>query len=632
MRMLMRMLRMLRGRRFLFTLGLTLSLLLGLGLSAQDPLSDQVLQLLTRINTWTNTNTFYDLRLNPAIPSVTTTRIYADVAGNLYYNGVLVATSSGAIGLHNLLSTEHPDTLPAAVARGALVVGNATPAWSELTIGLTGRFLRSNGTDAAWSNDGSTLLSLSAGNITPGGILPTLNGSSLTNLNATFLAAGQIDPARFGAGSIPLGALAPSGCVGGDTIVFNGGSNLWNCFTAPVVLGTVTSVGLSMPAIFSVASSPITTAGTLAVTLATETANTVWAGPTVAPAAAPTFRALVNADLPLTGVGAGTYTKVTVNTAGLVTVGTVLTTLTTDVTGTLPMANGGTGVAVSADDTVLIGSGAAWVAQTLPNCPSPSALGYTTATNLFNCVTTGGPTHALLSATHTDSLAASVARGDVIIGNATPAWSRLAVGGAGTLFGVNGAGTDPAWSNTIARGTVVVSTPWTWTQTWNDGAVAFYGQVIGITNTASLAASSSILRLQAGAAGNTLMWAVDPNGLVTQRSGLNLNFRVTWSMTAPTISSGFGTTPSIASNNGTVGFTINVGTGGVATSGVIGLPAATTGWHVTCADVTTQSSTVYLTKQTATSTTTVTVGNYDAAGAAAAWVASDILVCSAVAY
>ena len=62
--------------------------------------------------------------------------------------------------------------------------------------------------------------------------------------------------------------------------------------------GGVTSVGLTAPSIFSVAGSPITTAGTLALTLATQTANLVWAGPTMGAAATPTFRALVAADIP----------------------------------------------------------------------------------------------------------------------------------------------------------------------------------------------------------------------------------------------------------------------------------------------------------------------------------------------
>lgn len=69
--------------------------------------------------------------------------------------------------------------------------------------------------------------------------------------------------------------------------------------------GTVTSVALAMPAIFSVAGSPVTTAGTITVTLATETANTVFAGPTTGAAAAPTFRALVAADYPTMGGDAG---------------------------------------------------------------------------------------------------------------------------------------------------------------------------------------------------------------------------------------------------------------------------------------------------------------------------------------
>jgi hypothetical protein len=62
--------------------------------------------------------------------------------------------------------------------------------------------------------------------------------------------------------------------------------------------GSVTSVALSMPAEFAVAGSPITVSGTLAVTKATQTANKVFAGPATGSAAAPTFRALVSADLP----------------------------------------------------------------------------------------------------------------------------------------------------------------------------------------------------------------------------------------------------------------------------------------------------------------------------------------------
>lgn len=61
--------------------------------------------------------------------------------------------------------------------------------------------------------------------------------------------------------------------------------------------GTVTSVGLSLPSIFSVSGSPVTTSGTLTGTLANQSANVVFSGPTTGGAATPTFRSLVTADL-----------------------------------------------------------------------------------------------------------------------------------------------------------------------------------------------------------------------------------------------------------------------------------------------------------------------------------------------
>lgn len=62
-------------------------------------------------------------------------------------------------------------------------------------------------------------------------------------------------------------------------------------------LNYVTSVGLAMPSIFSVANSPITGAGTFTVTLNNENANTFFIGPGSGAAATPTFRTLVTADL-----------------------------------------------------------------------------------------------------------------------------------------------------------------------------------------------------------------------------------------------------------------------------------------------------------------------------------------------
>ena len=61
--------------------------------------------------------------------------------------------------------------------------------------------------------------------------------------------------------------------------------------------GTVTSVGMTVPTGFSVAGSPVTTSGTLAVSLDSQTKNKVLASPTSS-SGIPSFRALVASDIP----------------------------------------------------------------------------------------------------------------------------------------------------------------------------------------------------------------------------------------------------------------------------------------------------------------------------------------------
>lgn len=78
-------------------------------------------------------------------------------------------------------------------------------------------------------------------------------------------------------------------------VLTSGGGTAAPTWTTPTT-GTVTSVALTVPAIMSVSGSPVTTSGTLAVSLATQSANTVWAGPASGAAATPTFRALTVAD------------------------------------------------------------------------------------------------------------------------------------------------------------------------------------------------------------------------------------------------------------------------------------------------------------------------------------------------
>ena len=105
--------------------------------------------------------------------------------------------------------------------------------------------------------------------------------------------------------------------------------------------GTVTSVGLNLPSsVFAVSGTPVTTSGTLTGTLQTQSANTVFAGPSSGAAATPTFRSLVTADLPSTVLsGPGSSTSGYIPTWN----GTTGNALGAGIAVPVPVASGGTG-------------------------------------------------------------------------------------------------------------------------------------------------------------------------------------------------------------------------------------------------------------------------------------------------
>ena len=71
--------------------------------------------------------------------------LLSDASGLLSWG---TPTTSAA---HNFLSGTHSDTVANTVTRGSIIYGNSTPAWDELTIGAVNTFLKSDGTDVAWS-------------------------------------------------------------------------------------------------------------------------------------------------------------------------------------------------------------------------------------------------------------------------------------------------------------------------------------------------------------------------------------------------------------------------------------------------------------------------------------------------
>lgn len=133
-------------------------------------------------------------------------------------------------------------------------------------------------------------------------------------------------------------------------------------------VGSVTSVGLSLPAEFSVSGSPVTSTGTLGGAWASQTTNKVFASPNGS-TGTPTFRALAAADIPTIGAAQVTGNNLTAASTKISVAsgtGATLTNATIDVNegnlslnnigGTLGITKGGTGLTALGGDGTIIGS------------------------------------------------------------------------------------------------------------------------------------------------------------------------------------------------------------------------------------------------------------------------------------
>ena len=150
-------------------------------------------------------------------------------------------------------------------------------------------------------------------------------------------------------------------------------------------------------------------------------------------------------------------------------------------------------------------------------------------------------------------------------------------------------------------------------------------------------ASSSVINLlpvqaEYDANGNCLgLYGQGGNALYApyNASSLSIGSNLVASTTLPTISSGFGTSPTILANS-TFCFKIVVGTGGAA-NGTITLPTAPNGWLAFAADVT-SGSTLFL-QLTGSTATSVTFTSYSVTtGAAANMSAGDVVLVNCIAY
>lgn len=225
--------------------------------------------------------------------------------------------------------------------------------------------------------------------------------------------------------------------------------------------GTVTSVGLSLPSIITVSGSPVTTSGTLTGTLATQTANTVFSGPTTGAAATPTFRALVAADIPDHSTD-----KLTSGTLPVGRGGTGIT--TTPSNGFIPIGNGTnyTAAAITAGTgiTVTNGSGSITIANSQATGPNAT---------IYRLSSTSGTPYPTTDISSTSTLYLIPLGGSTfsVYNTGTLSWDHLTVsntsiavptGTAGDLYDVfsyNNSGTlafeTTVWTNANTRASAI---------------------------------------------------------------------------------------------------------------------------------------------------------------------------------
>ena len=139
-------------------------------------------------------------------------------------------------------------------------------------------------------------------------------------------------------------------------------------------LGTVTSVGLTVPNIFLLTGSPITSNGTFAITLQTQSSRNFLAAPNLG--GVPSFRAIDSDDLPSLAISKVTGLQTALD-GKLATNGTA--TLANNVTGIVALANGGTGGSNAA--TGRTGLGATTVGSSLFTLVNPSDIRFLRVNN-----------------------------------------------------------------------------------------------------------------------------------------------------------------------------------------------------------------------------------------------------------
>jgi len=272
-------------------------------------------------------------------------------------------------------------------------------------------------------------------------------------------------------------AKVPAAGGNGQVLTVVSGNPTWQ--TPASGAGTVTSVGLALPAMFTVTNSPVTGTGTLTGALASQNQATFLAGP-ASGIGVPAFRTIATTDVPTlnqntlgsaaTATTAGTVTTAAqpnITSVGTLTGLTVTATINGSVTGS---AGSATNVAITDDVTNVASVFPTWVtaAGTMPQKMSSTKLSFIPSSGTLTATSFSGN----LNATNLNSGTVPIAR----------------LGSSGTASGTTYLRGDGAWATPAGgSGDMLLGTAQTVTalKTFNNSMIAMIGSGSGITTLAS---------------------------------------------------------------------------------------------------------------------------------------------------
>ncbi|HXJ93307.1 MAG TPA: hypothetical protein VMT20_10555, partial [Terriglobia bacterium] len=448
-----------------------------------------------------------------------------------------------------------------------------------------------------WSGNGSSQATLFS-SISQNGILcagPSVPGGDCTAGQQLLLNPMTTTGDLIVGGSVALGTAQPTRLgIGslGQCLTSNGTNPLWGSCSGSGGGGSVTSVGLSLPSIFNVSGTPVTSSGTLTGTLATQSANLVWAGPASGVAAAPTFRSLVKADQYSTTA----YTdQANTWTAGAQDMSAAASHRVPVAAGLTATVNGQIGYDSTANVPHMAVNSADAKLATFTGTPTTGdCVQWISATQIgdqgSSCGTGGGGSSALSSLTAATT-SATLANGNFPL---TWNWAQTTASQSGITFAETSAATgsgdnevristqsnSTATPLSVAQGAITNTTSipaLNLTSTWNNASLVGQGIQLAVSNTSS-SSSSTLLNLLGGASGTTSEFSVSATGAVTASSSYAGSTVILTSGITSNQGSGSIKIQSGSDGNANIGGTSVLTARGVDILG--GTTANTTGGHV----------------------------------------------------